>query len=175
MELSDNRDESAGAAKLLHYLPQALSADRIEGLGHINQGYEEVAVLLLAFFLELTCCKYHVDSFTPYTEATLTLWEETVLKLLQKAIDKDASQDLSSYGQEAHASWLFQDWWLPFLLNMWTMLASFNCCSTFPSFHMDWKSLVSFSNMTGPPALYTSTGIASDPGALPQESCLIAS
>ena len=153
MELSDNRDESAGVAKLLHYLPQALSADRIEDLGQIDEGHEEVAVLLLVFFLELTCCKYHVDSYTPYTETTLTLWEETVLKVLQKAIDKDSSQDLSSYGQEAHAPLLSQDWWLPFLLKMWTMLICFNCCRTFPSLHMHWKSLVRFCNMTGPPAL----------------------
>ena len=57
-------------------------------------------LLALFFFLELTCYKYHVDSSTPCTEPTLTLWEETLLKVLQKAIEKDVSQDLSSYGQE---------------------------------------------------------------------------
>ena len=38
--------------------------------------------------------------------------------------------------------WLPQDWRLPFL---WTMLASFSCCGTFPILYIDWNSSVSFS------------------------------
>ena len=42
-------------------------------------------------------------SSTACTETALTLWEETLLKVLQEAIEKDLSQDLSSYGQEGDA------------------------------------------------------------------------
>ena len=38
--------------------------------------------------------------------------------------------------------WLSLDRRLPFL---WTMLASFNCCGTFPALYLDWNSSVSFS------------------------------
>lgn len=47
MKLSDDCNELASTAKRLH----DLSADRIEGLGQVDEGHEEVAVSLLAFFL----------------------------------------------------------------------------------------------------------------------------
>lgn len=47
----------AGTAKRLHYLPQAASPYFIEGLGQVNEGHKEVAMLLLAYLLELACSK----------------------------------------------------------------------------------------------------------------------
>jgi hypothetical protein len=81
MELSHDCDEIAGAAKLLHDFPQAFSADRIESLGQIDKGHEEVAVLLLALFLKLAGSKYHVNGATFSTKAALTFWEESLLKV----------------------------------------------------------------------------------------------
>lgn len=57
MKLSDDRYELAGTAKRLHYLPQAASPYFIEGLGQVNEGHKEVAMLLLAYLLELACSK----------------------------------------------------------------------------------------------------------------------
>ena len=91
MELTDNRDELAWTAKLLHYLPQAISADSVEGLCEIDKSHEQVIVLLLAFFLELACSKYYVDSSTSSTETALAFWKETLLKVLIETVEQDAS------------------------------------------------------------------------------------
>ena len=104
MELSDECDELAGATKLLHYLPQAISADCVKGLCQIDKGHEEVAVLLLTFLLELSRSKNHVCCPSPSTKATLAFWEETLLKVLEKAVEQDAGQDLPCYGQEGDAT-----------------------------------------------------------------------
>ena len=58
-------------AKLLHDLPQVVPADRVESLCHTDKGHAEVAVLLLAFFLELARSKNHVRCPTFGTEAAL--------------------------------------------------------------------------------------------------------
>lgn len=58
-------------AKLLHFLPLVISADHIEGLSQIDEGQEEVTMLLMAIFLELACSKYHIDSSSFCAEATL--------------------------------------------------------------------------------------------------------
>ena len=73
--LSDDRYEPDWTAKLLHYLPQAVYAHRIEGLGQVNYGHEEDAMLLTAFFLELAWSKYHVGNSTIWAETTLGVWE----------------------------------------------------------------------------------------------------
>ena len=46
VELSDNCDELVWAPKLSHNLPQTVSADCVKCLCQINEGYEEVTVLL---------------------------------------------------------------------------------------------------------------------------------
>lgn len=73
--LSDDRYEPDWTAKLLHYLPQAVYAHRIEGLGQVNYGHVEDAMLLTAFFLELTWSKYHVGNSSIWAETTLGVWE----------------------------------------------------------------------------------------------------
>lgn len=100
MELLDNRGEYAETPKLLTYHPQAMSADRIEGLGQVDEGQEEVAMLLLAFFLELACGRYHIDSSALCAEAALVFWEETLLRVLKEMIEQDTTQDLLGDGQE---------------------------------------------------------------------------
>ena len=91
MELTDNRDELAWTAKLLHYLPQFISADSVDGLCEIDKSHEQIAVLLLAFFLELVCSKYYVDSSRSSTETALAFWKETLLKVLIGTVEQDAS------------------------------------------------------------------------------------
>ena len=53
-------------------------------------------------------------------------------------------------------------------------MAPLYSCGTFSSCHMDWKSWANLCIKAGPLDLHTSAGMASGPGALPQESCLIA-
>ena len=62
MELADDCDESARAAKFLHDLPEAFPADCIEGLGQVNKGRVKVAMLFHALLLELTSSKDHQRS-----------------------------------------------------------------------------------------------------------------
>ena len=64
----DDRHEPDWTAKLLHYLPQAVYAHRIEGLGQVNYGHEEDAMLLFTFFLELAWSKYHVGNSIIWAE-----------------------------------------------------------------------------------------------------------
>ena len=64
MTLLDDRYGLAETARILHYFPQAVFPHRIEGFGQINEGHKMVAILPLAFFLELACNEYHVDSST---------------------------------------------------------------------------------------------------------------
>lgn len=54
------------------------------------------------------------------------------------------------------------------------MLVSLSCFGTFPSFHIDWNTSFTFCIMVATPALNTLAGIASGPGTLPAESCLMA-
>ena len=51
------------------------------------------------------------------------------------------------------------------------MDASLNSCGIASYLHTQWKKSVSFSAMRSPPALWTSAGIASAPGALSDDSC----
>lgn len=60
MKLSNDRFELAGTAKIFHYLQQDVSSHRIEGLGQINDGPKEVAMLLPSILLELEWGEYHV-------------------------------------------------------------------------------------------------------------------
>ena len=58
-------------------------------------------MLLLTFFLELTCGKDHVNSATLSSEAALAFRKEmTLFEVMKKTVEKDTGQDLSSYGQE---------------------------------------------------------------------------
>ena len=67
--------------------------------------------------------------------------------------------------------WLSHTWGFPFCLYRWIMAAS---CGISSFLHMQWNISVSFSAIVGPPALLISAGIASDPGALSNDSCWIA-
>ena len=64
VNLLDDRHGLAETARILHYFPQAVFSHCIEGFGQINEGHKMVAILTLAFFLELACSEYHVGSST---------------------------------------------------------------------------------------------------------------
>ena len=53
MELVDDCNELAGAAKFSHDFPESLTTDCVEVRGQINKGCVEVMVLFHAFLLEL--------------------------------------------------------------------------------------------------------------------------
>ena len=75
MTLPNHMDETAWAAKLGHDLPEALMTDCVEGLGQVNEDRVELAILLLAFLLELLSRKQHVNCTMPLSETTLALWK----------------------------------------------------------------------------------------------------
>jgi len=104
MELADDCDESARAAEFLHDLPKAFPADRIEGLGQVNEGRVEVVMLFHALLLELTSSKDHITGPTTHTEATLALREVALLQVLQQVVQQDTGQDLACYRQEGYSS-----------------------------------------------------------------------
>ena len=61
-------------------------------------------MLLLAFFLEFTRSKHHVNSSLLRTKPTLAFREETLLKVLEKVVEQDMGKNLPSYGQKGNAS-----------------------------------------------------------------------
>ena len=96
VNLLDDRHGLAETARILHYFPQAVFSHCIEGFGQINEGHKMVAILPLAFFLELACSEYHVGSSTFWAESTLIFWEESPLKMLNDAVQQNAGQDFAS-------------------------------------------------------------------------------
>ena len=105
MELPSDFGEFWGAAKLLHDLPQASSADRIKCFGQINKGHVEVPMLLLTFFLELTRSKNHVrrrprSAWKPHWVSG----SKPSSVVLEKAVEEDESHNFPSNGQEGDAS-----------------------------------------------------------------------
>ena len=86
MEVTNNCSKPAGATKLLHDFPQAFPADSVKGIGKINKCHKEVAVLLLAFLLELLCRKEYVYSSSFHVEVTLTFQEQALFLMLEKAV-----------------------------------------------------------------------------------------
>ena len=70
--------------------------------------------------------------------------------------------------------WLSQTWGFPFLLNRWIIVATLNSWVMATFLHTMWNNSVSFSATGGPPALWIFAGIASDPGALPDDRSFIA-
>ena len=73
MQLPNQLDETARAAKLGHHLPEALTTAWVEGLGQVNEGRVELVILLLVFFLPSR--EHHANCITPLSEAALALWK----------------------------------------------------------------------------------------------------
>ena len=83
--------------------PSQLTLTTVEGLGQINKGCVEVAVLFDAFLLELVGGLDHIGGPLTCTEAALTFMEETLLQVFQQAVEEDAGQDLACYGQKGNS------------------------------------------------------------------------
>ena len=97
MKLSNDRFELAGTAKIFHYLLQDVSSHRIEGLGQINDGPKEVAMLLPSILLELEWGEYHVGmQFGRCERKPHWFSGRRPCKMLDEAVKQDAGQDLAS-------------------------------------------------------------------------------
>ena len=81
MELPENVGKFWWTAKLPHYLPKALSADCVEGLGQVDKGHVEAAELFLTFLLDLAGSKYHICSTPLRSKPTLTFWQEALFQV----------------------------------------------------------------------------------------------
>mgnify|MGYP006921657369 CR=1 FL=1 len=75
VEFSCNADEAFRATKLLHYLPEAISAHSIKGLREVNKCHHQGHIVFLSFLLYLSGSKDHVGSTAIFAEATLGLLE----------------------------------------------------------------------------------------------------
>ena len=71
MELRDNCDESAWAARFFHDFPDSVSSDSIEGLGHINGGRVKATMLFHTFLPGLAGGKDHLGGPSTFAEAAL--------------------------------------------------------------------------------------------------------
>ena len=72
------------------------------------------------------------------------------------------------------ALWLLHNLFFPFLLYMCTMITSLNSCESVSFCQWNWNKSVSFLKSKEPPALNTSAGVASEPGAIPTDNFLMA-
>ena len=72
---SDHLDEFVWASELAHDLPETVAADGVECFGEVDKCCVKVDILFLAFFLQLTCSKYHVGGTSLFPESTLALWK----------------------------------------------------------------------------------------------------
>ena len=80
-------NEFAGSGKFLHDRPQVISADHVERICQIDKGHVEVALLLLAFFLDLTCNEDYVRCSRLGADAAMTLWHVTLFEMLRETVE----------------------------------------------------------------------------------------
>ena len=63
---------------MILHKPSLLTVKR---LGQVDEGHVEVAVLLLAFFLELAGCEDHICCFTFSAKTALAFWKQAGFKV----------------------------------------------------------------------------------------------
>ena len=74
MEEEDDLNELWRATKMSEDIPQGLSVDGVKCLGQVDEHGVEVKVLLKAFLLNLSHCKYHVHCAATRADSTLGFW-----------------------------------------------------------------------------------------------------
>ena len=74
MEKADDLNELWRATITSEDIPQGLSADGVKCLIQVDEHRVEVEVLLKAFLLNLSHCKYHVHCAATRAESTLGFW-----------------------------------------------------------------------------------------------------
>ena len=129
MELASDGDEFVGVAKLAHNFPQSVSADCVQGVGEIHKGVEEVTVLFHTLFLKLAGGKYQVDRSFTCAEAALALREETLLQMVEKAVEQPAGEDLASNTEKEDIAMIVARMPVSFALVHLASLNSWGSCS----------------------------------------------
>lgn len=94
--------------------PQTFSINIIEGLGQVDKGEEQVAVLLLTFLLQLPCNKDHVNGPFVFPEAALALWQRSLVKMCFEMVQQNPGKYLSCSGEQAYASLVAANLVIPF-------------------------------------------------------------
>ena len=74
MEKADDLNELWRATITSEDIPQGLSADGVKCLSQVDEHRVEVEVLLKAFLLNLSHCKYHVHCGATRAESSLGFW-----------------------------------------------------------------------------------------------------
>ena len=69
-------------AKLEEYGPQALTTNRIEGLGQLHKENVQALILLAELFLDLSHGEYHVDCPSVSSEGTVTLRDDIIQEVV---------------------------------------------------------------------------------------------
>ena len=104
MEQPDHGNGFFWAAKLCNNVPETLSAHSIEGLGIVNKHCVQWPLLLLAFFLELVCCKDHVDCSSSPPKTALTLWKMAMFNMGIQPIQQNSGEDFPCNREQGDTS-----------------------------------------------------------------------
>jgi hypothetical protein len=116
VELPQHVNELVRASKLSHDLPQPFATDGVECFSKVNKRRVEISVLFLALFLELAGGKNHVNRPTTFSEATLTLWQVSILQVLNQTVEKNSGEDLAGDGEKGDSTMIVAGLPVPFLL-----------------------------------------------------------
>ena len=96
MEKADDLNELWRATITSEDIPQGLSVYGVKCLSQVDEHRVEVEVLLEAFLLNLSHCKYHVHCAAAIVESTLGFWWVSFGNCKESAQD-DTSKDFSCY------------------------------------------------------------------------------
>jgi len=99
VKLAKNCEELRRTPRFGQDLPQSVSANCVEGLGHVNERSKQVHVLLPTFLLDLSEHEYHVDSAPVLSESTLAFREIFFCIGWDEPVQKYPGQDFASDGQ----------------------------------------------------------------------------
>ena len=118
--------------------------------------------------------KDHIHRAPLLSEATLALRHNVIQYVLGDPVQHDTGQYLACNAEEADPAVVVAGWAITLVLYKWMMLASLKSRGSWPLTQNTWNILVRWVIRVSPPALNTSAGIPSGPGALPVCSCLMA-
>ena len=82
MERPGDVENPQWTAKLEEYGPQALTTNRIEGLGQVHKENVQALILLAELFLDLSYEEYHVDCPSVSSEGTVTLRDDIIQEVV---------------------------------------------------------------------------------------------
>ena len=75
MERFDNVNELIRTTVFAQDQPKSILGDSVECLCQVDENKVKIAILFKALLLDLSGCEYDVHCSSPWSEATLTFWQ----------------------------------------------------------------------------------------------------